>query len=119
MKQLPINRDQTIPLNQENNPINKQKNFIPPGFRVRDRLTIIADILRVTRQWTRTSILLRKVNITYNLTRWPVYRAVLIDTGLLEAHLSSGYLEYRTTEKGRQFLRIYETLQQFLQEVQG
>jgi len=74
----------------------------------RGRLEIIADILLVAREGAKKTQIVYKANL--NFKRVEKYLPYLGEKGFIEN--TSG--EYRTTEKGKEFLRDYKKMKEHL-----
>ena len=74
----------------------------------RGKLEIIADILSVTLKGAKKTEIVYKANI--NFTRIEKYLPYLAEKGLLE----HAHGEYRITEKGKEFLRDYQSVKEQL-----
>ena len=74
----------------------------------RGRLEIIADILLVAKKGEKKTAIAYKANLNFN--RVENYLSYLEEKGLME-HTGG---EYKTTEKGREFLRDYQKMKELL-----
>jgi len=73
----------------------------------RSRLEIIAEVLQKAKDGAKTTTIMHRCNLNYRQTKRLLSR--LLETGLLIEGNS-----YHTTEKGLQFLKIYQTLELLL-----
>jgi predicted transcriptional regulator len=71
----------------------------------RNRLEIISEILSTATEGTRKTAIVHKVNL--NFTRSKKYLALLLEEGMIGISRASA-VNYKTTEKGINFLRAYE-----------
>ena len=74
----------------------------------RGRLEIIADILLVAKKGEKKTAIAYKANLNFN--RVENYLSYLEEKGLME-HTGG---EYKTTEKGREFLHDYQKMKELL-----
>jgi len=74
----------------------------------RNNVDIVADILRVAMGGAKKTWIVYRANLNFKIVK--DYLSELIEQGLLAA--SEGSL-YRTTERGREFLRQYDDLSRF------
>jgi predicted transcriptional regulator len=73
----------------------------------RDRLKIIAEILQAAKNGAKKTHIMYQCNLSYRQTNR--FLTFLLETGFLRIGNS-----YDTTEKGLQFLQIYQTLELLL-----
>ena len=76
----------------------------------RGRLEIIADILSVAMEEAKKTEIVYKANL--NFKRLGKYLPYLMENGLIENGNMSN--EYKTTEKGKEFLRDYQKMEERL-----
>ena len=76
----------------------------------RGRLEIIADILSVAMEEAKKTEIVYKANL--NFKRLGKYLPYLMEKGLIESGNMSN--EYKTTEKGKEFLRDYQKMEERL-----
>lgn len=74
----------------------------------RGRLEIIADVLIVARGGAKKTQIVYRANL--NFKRVGIYLPYLKEKGLIENTSS----EYTTTEKGKEFLRVYQKMKEQL-----
>jgi len=78
------------------------------GRRRRDRLHIMAELLRIARRGALKTQLMYGANLSFAQLNY--YLSFLISTGLLETVQEGGKLIYKTTSKGLEFLTNYEKI---------
>jgi predicted transcriptional regulator len=90
--------------------INNKLNGIPPmnGAKRRDRHDIVVDILKTARGGVKRTNLMHKAKLSH--TQLKLYLYVLNENGLLESN--NGLV--KTTTKGTQFVKIFESLNFFV-----
>lgn len=69
----------------------------------------MADILRVARAGAKKTWIVYRANLNFKIVK--EYLSELMGKGLLAAHDGSGL--YRTTERGLDFLRQYDSFRKF------
>jgi len=74
----------------------------------RSKLEIIADVLSAARGGANKTAIAHNANLNFN--RVENYLSYLVEKGLME-HTDG---EYKTTEKGREFLRDYQKMKELL-----
>lgn len=85
------------------------------GRRRRSRVEVIGEILREALDGANKTRLMYRCNL--NFGRFNRYLKELLDAGLLEqvgGNPGEGFVLYRTTEKGRELLKILEKAGEFL-----
>ena len=88
----------------------KLNGTVPPvnGAKRRDRHDIVVDILKTARSGIKRTNLMHKAKLSH--TQLKLYLYVLNENGLLESN--NGLV--RTTTKGTQFVKIFESLNFFI-----
>ena len=71
----------------------------------RGRIEILASILSHCKEGIKKTHIMRRANIGYEQLCY--YLPNLIDAGLITQVIDDGYVKYRTTEAGREFLKFY------------
>jgi predicted transcriptional regulator len=91
---------------------------IQPKKRGRDSVDIVAEVLRLasTEKVKRTSILY-EVGMSHEMMGR--YLRYMIGTKLLEEELLGAKVRYRTSDKGKQFLRLYHEMTALLRADEG
>jgi len=84
----------------------------PLGIRKRDRLGIMAEILSMTNHDKKKTHIINKCNLSSKM--FQRYSETLLDKGLIAVENNSGGTFYRTTDKGQDFLRRYEKINEIL-----
>ncbi len=85
------------------------KGSLKAGFKERrGKLEIMVDVLSTAREGARKTEIVYKANLNFN--RAEKYLPFLKEKGLME---NSGPV-YKTTEKGKEFLRGYQKMTEFL-----
>jgi predicted transcriptional regulator len=80
----------------------------------RDRLFIIADILKAARKGVSKTEIMYKAGLSFvQLTE---YLSLLVRLELVEALTINGKLIYKTTAKGTRYLKSYGEMRRLLQE---
>ena len=82
--------------------------------RRRDRLHIMAEILRVTLEGALKTQVMYKANLSF--AQLNQYLSLLLDLDLLELKKSSERAVYKTTVKGMSFLESYEQILELLKK---
>lgn len=80
-------------------------------FRNRSKMSLIANILRVSGKTITRTHLMYRANLSHRMLN--IYVAYLINQGLLEEvpHLNKGRLTYyRTTKRGQEYVDTYDSL---------
>ena len=73
----------------------------------RDRFEIIAEILRVAKNGAKKTCIMYSCNLSHRMTK--NFLTSLLETGLLREGEA-----FHTTEKGLQFLQVYQILERLL-----
>jgi len=82
----------------------------------KDRLYIIADILKASRKGVPKTEIMYKAGLSFaQLTE---YLSLLVRLELVEALTTNGKLIYKTTAKGTRYLKSYGEIRRLLQESQ-
>jgi len=85
-------------------------------FLQRNRVDIIACILKNSNSTSRKTRLIYKCNLS--LSQFNIYEACLIEAGLLKKYLDEKGAEiYETTEDGKKFLRDYGKISKILEKM--
>jgi predicted transcriptional regulator len=85
----------------------------PLRKRYRSYFEITASMLEAMTSCSQTTFtLMRQAGISYKLLK--KYLEYLAESGLIETGISRGRISYRTSDKGRNFLRQYRILQEML-----
>ena len=71
----------------------------------RGKIEILASILFHCREGIKKTHIMSKANVGYEQLCY--YLPNLIDTGLVTQIIEDGYVKYRTTDLGREFLEFY------------
>jgi len=80
----------------------------------RDRLEIIARILKVARDGVHKTQIMYKASLSF--AQLTAYSSFLVKLGLLEATKKNEKIIYKTTPKGIRYLQIYEEIKRLLQK---
>lgn len=78
------------------------------GRKRRDRLYIIAEMLRIAKEGSLKTQLMYGANLSF--AQLNEYLSFLISTGLLKIVEKDGKLAYKSTSKGLEFLTNYEKI---------
>jgi len=85
-------------------------------FHQRSRIDIMACILENSNEGSRKTRLIYRCNLS--LAQFKLYRDCLIEVGLLRvSKLEDGTEIYQTTDKGREFLRDYNSIKSILDKM--
>lgn len=82
----------------------------------RGKIQIMGDVLSLATSGIKKTHIMYKANLSYEQVL--LYLSELISKGLLAHDTSQEGMVYRTTDKGREFLRYYNRLTEFLEEPQ-
>lgn len=82
------------------------------GTRKRDRLRIMAEILSVATNNKKKTHIIRMCNLSSKM--FQRYADTLLDKGLISLVNHSGGTFYKTTEKGQDFIRRYQKINEIL-----
>ena len=82
----------------------------------RGKIQIMGDVLSLATSGIKKTHIMYKANLSYEQVL--LYLSDLIGKGLLAHDFSQDGMVYRTTDKGREFLRYYNRLTEFLEEPQ-
>jgi len=82
------------------------QNAVKKGRKRRDRLYIIADILRITKKGTMKTKIMLRARLSFDQLN--DYLSLLLSTGLLKTVQEDGKSLYKTTSKGSEFVINYE-----------
>lgn len=82
----------------------------------RGKIQIMGDVLSLATSGIKKTHIMYKGNLSYEQVL--LYLSDLINKGLLAQDISQEGMVYRTTDKGREFLRYYNRLTEFLEEPQ-
>jgi predicted transcriptional regulator len=80
----------------------------------RGKIQIMGDILALATSGIKKTHIMYKANLSYEQVH--LYLADLIEKSLIMQDTSPDGVIYRTTEKGREFLRYYQRIVEFLEE---
>lgn len=80
----------------------------------RDRLYIIADILKAARKGVLKTEVMYKAGLSF--PQLGGYLSLLARLGLIEVSAKNGKLAYKTTAKGIRYLKCYEEISHLLKE---
>jgi len=80
----------------------------------RDRLYIIAEILKAARNGIQKPQIMYKASLSF--AQLTAYLSLLVKFGLLEATKQNEKIIYKTTSKGIRYLKSYEEIKHLLQE---
>ena len=80
----------------------------------RGRIEILASVLFHCKEGIKKTHIMCKSNIGYEQLCY--YLPRLIDTGLLTQVIEDGYVIYRTTDAGREFLKFYFGIMKLINE---
>lgn len=80
----------------------------------RDRLYIIADILKASRKGVPKTEIMYKAGLSF--AQLSGYLSLLVRLELIEIATKNGKVTYKTTAKGMRYLRSYEEMRRLLQE---
>jgi len=80
----------------------------------RDRLYIIADILKVARKGIPKTEIMYKVGLSF--AQLSGYLSFLVRLELVEVATKNGRLIYKTTTRGMRYLKRYEEIKRLLRE---
>lgn len=92
------------------------KNSITVTMRNRDRLSIMAGILELTRNGALKTQVMYKTNL--NFVQSKRYLTLLVELKLLEIGENAGRAVFKTTNKGMRFVQSYREICEFL-KVEG
>jgi predicted transcriptional regulator len=80
----------------------------------RDRLEIIAEILKAARVGIQKTLIMYQAGLSFALLT--EYLSFLVRLGLLEARNENERLVYKTTPKGKRYVKRYEEIKHLLQK---
>jgi len=80
----------------------------------RDRLHIIAEILKVARDGALKTHIMYETSLSF--AQLTMYLSLLVKSGLLEAVKKNEEIIYKTTSKGIRYLKCYEEIKHILQK---
>ncbi|MCI0558485.1 MAG: winged helix-turn-helix domain-containing protein [Nitrososphaera sp.] len=80
----------------------------------RGTIDIIADILSLGESWTRKTTIMYKANLSHQMLKFYLWH--MVELGLLE---ESEDMQFRTTEKGKEFLAYYQKIGRLLADIGG
>lgn len=85
-------------------------------FIQRSRIDIVACILSYSNESSRKTRIIYRCNLS--LSQFNMYADCLVEGGLLERYIGRNGVEiYKTTQKGKNFLKDYERLKKVLDEM--
>ena len=80
----------------------------------RGKIQIMADVLYLSTMGIKKTHIMYKANLSYEQIHF--YLNDLIEKELIVQDISDGGIIYRTTEKGREYLRYYRQLMSLIEE---
>ena len=95
-------------------PAKSVKNMMSERKNNRGKIQIMADILYLSTIGIRKTHIMYKANLSYEQIHF--YLNELLEKELIVQDISEGGIIYRTTEKGREYIRYYQHLMELIRE---